>query len=392
MGYALTTGPRKRLTRRLAIALPLAVLCCQAASGSASAAPSSSAYLQRCESTRICAAGNVQRLLGYNYAWAGPVCGGADASSLEVSFAHIAANSKANVIRAGMFQTYVNGSLSFAASDRYVASAKRYGLRLVPVLADEWGQCENPGPKPKRKYLAWYRAGFLHPESLQNGTGATQPLSFKAYAEAFARHYANEPTIAFYQLINEPDGLSANQTCSETRAKESLRSFSDTLTEALKAVDPHHMVDLGDPQICGVNTAADYAYVAGGKSDLCDAYHDYTKEAMPTWIKQRLEGCVGKDKKPAVAGEAGLCAFLNSARECVPPTTATTLQNRANLFKAKLQAGLSRGLSGYIIWSTGNGCSGTEPSNEFVVGPTNASASCAVPEVDPTEPVLASFG
>jgi hypothetical protein len=330
------------------------------------------------------------RLRGYNYAWAGPVCGGASASSLETTFARIAANSKANVVRVGMFQTSVLGGLSFAASDRYIEYAKKYGLRLIPVLADNWGQCENPGgAQPRQKYLPWYQTGFTASEALENGTGSSQPLSFREYAAAFARHYVNEPTIAWYQLVNEPDGRNFNGSCNESGAAAALRSFADTVTEAMKLVDHNHMVDLGAVSWCG-GQGTSYGYVNGGKVDVCDAYHDYSKgtEALPAAFKSHIEQCLAAGK-PAFVGEAGICAYVDATGNCTTPTTATTLQNRANDFKAKIEAGLKAGLSGYMIWSTGKGCSGTENSSKWVVGSNNSSPTCAVPEVDPTETILA---
>jgi mannan endo-1,4-beta-mannosidase len=346
--------------------------------------------------TSIALNGNPVRQLGYNGPWAGPACAGAGISWLEATLPKIVVNSRANILRLGMFQTYLNGKLSFANSRREIEWAKKYGLRIVPMLADNFGQCENAGTEnpPHRKFLSWYQTGYTEPEGLHNKTGSSQPLSYKQYAEAFAKHYANEPTIAWYQLINEPDGLSSSGSCSETAAKTALRGFADKLTEAIKAIDHHHMVDLGAPQSCGVS-GSDYTYVVAGKADLCDAYHDYTNgtEAIQSWQRARLEQCIGVDKKPAFVGEAGLCAYVNSAGTCSAPTTAATLLNRANDFKAKLKAALSLGISGYVIWSAGPECSGTGSSTQFVVGANNGTASynCLVSEIDPTEPMLARF-
>jgi hypothetical protein len=67
------------------------------------------------------------------------------------------------------------------------------------------------------------------------------------------------------------------------------------------------------------------------------------------------------------------------------------LQSRANDFKAKIEAGLKAGLSGYIIWSTSKGCSGMDGSTLWNVGSNNDDPACLVPEMDPTESVLAGF-
>jgi mannan endo-1,4-beta-mannosidase len=327
------------------------------------------------------------RLLGYNIPWVGPSCGGASNSWFRATFPKIVAHSKANIVRAGIYQTSIDGRLSFARFDNYLAWAKRYGLRIVPVLTNEWGDCENVGTGPKKKRLSWWQSGYTEPES------PYQPLSFKTYVEHFALHYANEPTVAWYQLANEPDGANPDDSCSETAAAAALRKFADTMTAVIRSVDHNHMVDLGSISYCG-SQGNDVRYVSAGGVDLCDAYHDYTKgtEALPSWAASHLSQCRA-DGKPSFVGEAGICAFVNSEGNCVTPTTTTTLANRADDFKAKIKAGLEAGLSGYLIWAAAHSCSGKDHSNEYDVGANNGTRShrCPVPEVDPTESVLAAF-
>jgi mannan endo-1,4-beta-mannosidase len=331
--------------------------------------------------------GAAVRVFGYNIPWVGPSCDGASNSWFAATFPRLVTHSKANIVRAGMYQIDVGGKLSFARFDRYVSWAKKYGLRIVPVLTNEWGDCENLGMDPKKKRLSWWQTGYAEPES------SYQPLSYKSYVERFARHFANEPTIAWYQLANEPDGGNPDDSCSERAAAEALRKFADSMTAVIKSIDHNHMVDVGSIGFCG-GQGVDVGYINAGSVDLCDAYHDYTRgtEALPSWSASHLSQCLA-DGKPSFVGEAGICAFVDAEGTCVAPTTTATLANRANDFKAKIRAGVKAGLSGYLIWAAAHSCSGRDHTNEYDVGANNGTRSfkCAVPEVDPTERVLAEF-
>ena len=63
------------------------------------------------------------------------------------------------------------------------------------MLVNHWDSCEPTGGT---KTAAWYQSGY---KQLDNGYS----LSFRTYTINLAQHYANEPTIAFWQLVNEPD-------------------------------------------------------------------------------------------------------------------------------------------------------------------------------------------
>jgi hypothetical protein len=331
--------------------------------------------------------GTAVRLLGYNIPWVGPSCSGASDAWLQATFPKIVADSRAKLVRAGMYQTSVGGRLSFATFDRYVAWARRYGLRIVPVLTNEWGECENLGAPPKKKHLSWYQSGYTRPES------AYQPLSYEAYVERFVRRYANVPTIAWYQLVNEPEAGNPDESCSESAGAAALRKFADAMTASIKRIDSNHLVDLGSVGWCGGQNA-DFGYVNAGGVDLCDAYHDYTvgTQPMPPWGASHVSQCLAHGK-PSFVGEAGICAFVHVEGNCVTPTTATTLAERASDFKTKINAGLQAGVSGYLIWAIAHQCSGKDRGNEYDVGANNGTLAlgCPVPEVDPTAAVLAGF-
>jgi hypothetical protein len=94
---------------------------------------------------------------------------------------------------------------------------------------------------------------------------------------------------------------------------------------------------------------------------------------LPSYMQQHISVCK-KLNKPSFVGEAGICADITANGDCSGTVTITTLQQRATFFDAKLDAGFSAGLAGYIIWNKG------AESVQDNIGPG-----------DPTESILAKY-
>ncbi len=303
--------------------------------------------------------GSPLRLIGYNWLWLGTGCGPPMNTEIDTIFSQIKTASHSNVVRTAFYQGG-NEQGTYTNFDRYIVYAKKYGLYIVPTLVNHWTSCE---PSTATKTSSWYQSGYKQPND-------GYPLSFRDYAIKLAQHYANEPTIAFWQLVNEPDA----DPCGAVGAYV-LRSFADDMTAAIKAVDPNHMVDLGAPGECAGDNTTDYTTIVSGQVDLCDVWHDYGQVAtpLPSQIQQRIAICQNLNK-PAFVGESGICADSTANGDCSGTVTTATLSQRAAFFDEKLNAGFSAGLAGYIIWNKGN------QSIQNNIGPG-----------DPTESVLAKY-
>lgn len=299
------------------------------------------------------------RLLGYNWQWLGTGCGEPSKTQLMTAFSQIETYSDGNVIRTAFYQSGSSHG-AYTDFDRYIAYAKKANLYIVPILVNNWTSCE---PSTAAKTSSWYQVGYKQ-------TNDGYPLSFRDYAIKLARHYTNEPTIAFWQLVNEPDAGPCNAVGAQI-----LRSFADDMVAAIKAVDSHHMVDLGSPGACAGSNITDYATIVRGQVDLCDVWHDYEEATtpLPSQMQQRIDVC-RKLNKPSFVGEAGICADITANENCSGTVTTTTLRQRATFFDAKLRAGLDAGLAGYIIWNKGS------QSVQDDIGPD-----------DPTESVLSTY-
>jgi mannan endo-1,4-beta-mannosidase len=278
------------------------------------------------------------------------------------------------VVRMWWFQSDVGtGPNPWAPFDQIVAAAKAVGVRIVPALANQWQTCDEPNPATSEKLLSWYQSGYQQPEGGYS-------LSYKEYATQLAAHFANEPTIAFWQLVNEAEAPTTSG-CDENAAAVALRTFADGMATALHQADPHHLVNLGTQGAGECGTAGgDYAYVQAGAVDLCEV-HDYSNPALampagPNSLSSYISGCHSLGK-PVFIGESGIPANVQPDGSSGSATiTSATLAQRAQFFKAKIDAFDAAGGVGYIIWFK---------SPFYNVSLDNAD----IPDGDPTEAVLA---
>jgi hypothetical protein len=125
----------------------------------------------------------------------------------------------ANHIRFGLDYAWwsMNRLQFYAVLDQHVAWAKASHLWMIPVMFSPPGG-SNGGYGGQ--------TGFW-------GSSANQQALTTFWAD-FATHYANEPTIAGYDIFNEPNPPSA----------AAWSSWAQTTSNAIWAADPHHFVAL----------------------------------------------------------------------------------------------------------------------------------------------------
>jgi mannan endo-1,4-beta-mannosidase len=340
--------------------------------------------------TTLTVNGKPWRFVGYNMPCAQPFL--LTTAQLSYVLAGVADNSGANAIRVWFFQKN-GGPGNWGPFDRLVAAAQADGIRLIPTLVNEWPTCEANPPITIQKTLAWYQGGY-------KVAGDGYPMSFRNFAVAVAQHFANNPTIAFWQLVNEATAptLTANGqlTCDETAAAHALRSFGDDMTDAIHAVDPNHLVSLGTQTggQCGTS-GPDYSYIHAGAVDLCE-FHDYDYSYLPIGADKAPDGLAATLHacqalgKPFFVGESGVVPNVQPPPAtqplncgpwpaCTPtPVTYATLALRASIFKEKITDAFASGVSGYLIWFKGANYSA-------------ANDSYAIGDGDPTEAMMAGL-
>jgi len=258
-------------------------------------------------------------------------------SALDDAFANM--GSGVTVIRAWFFQSFAttNGQRDWTAFDHTMSVAAAHGIRVIPVFANQWPDCE---PASGYKDETWYQTGYTQPDP--SGT-----VSYRDFVAEVVARYANDPTVAFWQLMNEPQVTtdSTSGICS-ANAEQRLESFATDVSGLVKSIDNNHLVSLGSigSGQCGLAND-DYRQIhAIPTIDLCE-FHDYDPTApIPgdQWngMQVRFDQCAQLNK-PLFVGELGT----------TPAQAGGGLTQRAQLYAAKLHAQFDAGSVGELLWA-----------------------------------------
>ena len=248
------------------------------------------------------------------------------------------------VIRFWAFQPFfvANGKFNWSNMDQVLAIAAQHGDRVIPVLANQWNFCDGPA-----KDLAWYQNGY------DSTVGPGDLVTYRQYVAAIVSRYANNPTIAMWQLVNEGEAVNDNDSCNEPAAHNALLAFSNDVGGLVHSLDPNHLVSLGTlqgwagsgngTQWCGAANGDYQSLMASPGNDVCD-YHDYgyPNQPMGTTSQLNLAKAIAMchaDNKPIMVGETGIYA-----------DSASQLGVRAAEFRAKFAAQFKAGVIGELMW------------------------------------------
>jgi len=240
------------------------------------------------------------------------------------------------VFRAWFFQPLatVEGRRDWSAFDHTLAVARAHGVRVIFVLADQWGHCEGEAART----LAWYQGGYR----TQVDPGSLVPYQ-QWVAQAVAR-YAGNPSIALWQLVTEGEARNPDGSCSEALATKALRAFADGMGALIRAADRNHLIGLGTiAGECGSNEADYQTIHASPYIDVCD-YHDYgsPEAAMPGDQYNGLQASINRCHalaKPLIVTETGIHA-----------TQVGGADKRAALFGKKFAEQFAAGVAGELLW------------------------------------------
>ena len=194
------------------------------------------------------------------------------------------------------------------------------------VLANSWDYCDG-----RAKDLAWFQNGYK--TTVEPGDIVT----YRQYVADVVSRYADNPTIAMWQLVNEGQALNDDGTCNESAGLSALLGFSDDVGGLVHSIDPNHLVSLGVIpgyaggllQFCGAANGDYETLMASPGNDVCD-FHDYGYPTEPMGIptvpdlKTAIAACHA-DGKPLMVAETGIFA-----------TSDAQLPTRAAQFQAKL--------------------------------------------------------
>lgn len=151
------------------------------------------------------------------------------ATGLADAFQRMRDECGATVVRFWAFQSYAtNGSNArdWSALDRVFAAANTAGVKVIPTLENHFGDLTRYGNKD----ATWYATGYQSPYG-----SPAYPTSLRQWATDIAARYANEPSIAYWCIMNEP----------ETPSASAFLAFVTDIAGRIKAADPNHLVGIG---------------------------------------------------------------------------------------------------------------------------------------------------
>jgi len=258
------------------------------------------------------------------------------------------------VVRFWAFQALARnpatGAYDFTGIDRLVAAAQRHGVRLIAVLSNQDGTCDDGHWRDAAYYGGGYRDAYD-----DDGVGRS-PDSFWDYLGVVVPRYSASTSLLGWELVNEPEtstcdggargaGCYAAKTCPADTAPV-LRSFFDAVGARLRALDGRrHLVLLGviGSDQCGA-VRDDYSLLLASPQVDIATFHDYAdaSDLLPEFLEQRLRQSRALSK-PLLVEEAGVTGGdvpgCRSGRE------------RALLLGGKANAARRAGALGLLPWT-----------------------------------------
>lgn len=197
---------------------------------------------------------------------------------------------------------------AFRHLDYVVASAKRYGLKLVPALVNNWGELGGMD-----QYVAWSSTATRHDDFYVDEECRQ---FYKSFVEKVVTRtntitgleYRDDPTIMMWNLANEPRALSDPSGDITTEWFAEMASF-------LKSLDSNHLVTTG---MEGFDIRDDWWSAEQGTDfvraheiddiDVCSAHlhagqWNMSGDEAREWIQSRTELAHEEIGKPIYFGE-----------------------------------------------------------------------------------------
>jgi len=269
-------------------------------------------------------------------------CGGVFSDSELTTWFNEMQAQGVNALRIWAFQSY--GS-DFTRLDKVLLEAGKRGMKVIPVLENQWDSCTQGGTK----WEPWYVSGYKSPYG-------SYSLSLRDWASLIVNRYKYDQRILMWQVMNEAEiKITNTNTCGSFTA---FYDFANDMTTLVKSIDQNHLVSFGTMGggQCGAQGSQYQTLHALPNIDVCE-YHDYNSsvQAMPSNLSTRFSQCdtIGK---PFIVGESGIrvdcgAPCVGDGDNCNDGDGCFTQQQRADYFDAKLTAFEAAGGDGYLIWS-----------------------------------------
>ena len=218
----------------------------------------------------------------------------------------------------------------FAEQDAIVADAKAFGHRLIFTLADWSGQA-NDGTGTKDS--SWLTSDVY--------LGA-----YLTWVNKIVSRYAAEPTVAIWDLLNEPQARTATTA---------LLRFVERMGSAVRKIAPRALVMLGfnNPTVSTGGIENYKTICASPYIDFC-SYHDYSEFPAVGTAFPAVLATARALAKPVLIDELGVFAgpTWDSSRTSPGGFTTVSYEAQAAIIREKLkQYATFSEVAACIIWS-----------------------------------------
>jgi mannan endo-1,4-beta-mannosidase len=287
-------------------------------------------------------------------------CGAQMTSGSRLDDALTAMGPGAKAIRSWFFQPLAinkgTGLRDWSGFDHTLAVAAAHGIKVIATLTDQWGECGSNVAGNGYKTADWYVNGY---KQVQPGMLA----SYRDWVADVVARYRGNPTIGFWQLINEAEVTPC--PAGDLQPYQTLHDWAADVSGLVKSIDSNHLVSLGTigSGQCGADGPRYKDLHAISTIDLCE-YHDYGSPTVGipgdqyNGLQLRIDQCNALNK-PIFVGEVGI----------IPNDVGGTLQARADAFRAKIDAQLGAGVQGFLAWAWSPQATPVSTLDNYDIGP-----------------------
>ncbi|TFK71633.1 glycoside hydrolase [Pluteus cervinus] len=148
-------------------------------------------------------------------------------------------------------QTINDGASGLQRLDSVVNTAKKYGIRLILTLTNNWTSKPNPNIPPLTLsndfggmdlYVDAFSPGGTHDEFYTNGKIIS---AFKNYIQHVVSRYCTDPTVMAWEIANDPRCGSSTQPSSSCNT-HTITSWVNEISGYIKSIDSKHLITAGD--------------------------------------------------------------------------------------------------------------------------------------------------
>ncbi|KAK9723746.1 hypothetical protein RND81_05G022600 [Saponaria officinalis] len=139
----------------------------------------------------------------------------------------------------------------FQALDFVVSEAKKYKIRLILSLVNNWSDYGG-----KQQYVKWGKAAGLNLNSEDDFfSDSTLKTYYRNHVKTVLNRvntytnvtYKDDPTIFAWELMNEP-------RCTSDSTGDKLQGWIQEMAVYVKSIDPNHLVEIGSEGFYGPST------------------------------------------------------------------------------------------------------------------------------------------